>query len=200
VTVSSLSGVTAIAAGTNHTCAVYTSGGTTGGVKCWGLNGDGQLGDNATTDQTSPVSVIITSGGTLLTGASKLAAGFSHTCVLTTSGGAKCWGASSDGQLGTGNTTWYKMPTDVNGLTSGVTAIVAGGYHSCAISSGAVKCWGRNSAGELGNNSTSNSSTPVQSISSGAANIALGKYFTCATLGKLSRPVDCVSRCLSLAS
>ena len=60
-----LSGVTAIAAGLRHTCAVLT----TGTVKCWGKNSSieddpfalsgsgGQLGDGTTIDRLAPVTV-----------------------------------------------------------------------------------------------------------------------------------------------
>ena len=148
------SGVAAIAAGGGNTCALTTGG----GVKCWGYNGDGELGDGTTTPRTTAVDV---SG--LTSGVASIAAGGSNTCALTTGGGVKCWGYNGDGELGDGTTTPRMTAVDVSGLTSGVAAIAAGRrYHTCALTTGGgVKCWGLNYFGELGDGTTTDRLTPV---------------------------------------
>jgi hypothetical protein len=90
-----------------------------------------------------------------------------HTCVMTSSGGVKCWGYQSqgalgdgqDGSLGAGSTA---TPASVIGV-SGVSSIATGYQVSCAViaADGSVKCWGRGTYGVLGNGQTEQSTSAV---------------------------------------
>jgi alpha-tubulin suppressor-like RCC1 family protein len=168
------SGMAAVSAGEVHTCALTTGG----GVRCWGSNADGQLGDGTTIDRLSPVDVSGLAGGV-----TAVDLGAVHTCALTTGGGVKCWGANWNGQLGDGATTDRLTPVDVSGLTSGVGAISAGSFHTCAVTTGrGLKCWGDNWLGQLGDGATTDRLTPVdvKGLTSGVAAVSGGGGHTCA--------------------
>ena len=176
------SGVSMIATQFMHTCAVTLAG----AVKCWGFNGAGQLGDGSGTHQTNaPVDVVGLDGGV-----AAVAAGRGHSCAVTAAGGVKCWGGNSFGELGDGTLTQSNLPVDVldeeGSPLSGVVAIAAGIYHTCALTAGGgVKCWGLNDSGQLGDGRSGEdnfSSTPVdvQGLEVGAEAIAAGGIHTCA--------------------
>ena len=149
--------------GAYHSCAVTTSG----GIKCWGANFYGQLGDGTVTDSATPVDV-----SELTSGVAQISTGGLHSCAVTTSGGAKCWGYNGNGALGDGTVTDSATPVDVSGLTSGVAQISAGQLHSCVLTtSGGAKCWGYNGYGTLGDGTFTDSATPVDvsGLTSGVA-------------------------------
>jgi alpha-tubulin suppressor-like RCC1 family protein len=94
----------AVTSGGNYTCALLSSG----AVQCWGRNAEGQLGTGGTIDTSTPVDVASLSGSV-----TAIAAGYSHSCAVTTDGGVKCWGGNGSGQLGDGTTTDRPIPVEV---------------------------------------------------------------------------------------
>ena len=176
-----LSGVIAIGAGVTHSCALTTGG----GVKCWGSNGFGQLGDDTIIQRLTPVDVLAGPGLPPLSGVISLSVGSYTNCVVTSSGGAKCWGYNVGGTVGDGSTTDRHTPVDVSGLASGVSAIATSGNHTCALTSGgAVLCWGTNTSGEVGDAASVGFArlTPVAipSLTSGVSALEMGIQHSCA--------------------
>jgi alpha-tubulin suppressor-like RCC1 family protein len=167
--------VKSLAAGLNHTCALTTAG----GVKCWGRNDKGQLGNGTTTDSNTPVNVV-----DLESGVTAIAAGAEHTCAVASSGVVRCWGSNANGQLGNGGAGGIKStPVTVSGLSNGVRAIAGGDSHTCAVLlSGDVRCWGLNASGQLGDGTTTASSFPVSvvGLSIPYGSVAAGSGHTCA--------------------
>ena len=105
-----------VAAGVFHSCAITVAG----GVKCWGQNDYGELGDGTQNASLTPVDVSGLASGATAVAVSDSPNG-AHTCALTSSGGVKCWGANHQGQLGDGRSSCVRctVPVDVQGLTSG---------------------------------------------------------------------------------
>lgn len=176
--------ITAIAAGTGHTCAVLQNN----TVRCWGKNNFGQLGNemaNASRNA-EPAEVHGIGGSGVLQGVIQIAAGGSHTCAVLTGGQIACWG-KNEGRLGDGTMTPFTFhPVLVSGITNAQQVFV-GETHTCALlAGGGVKCWGFNSSGQVGDGSTVTRSTPVAVLSSlgvqlsGITRVSLGTAHSCA--------------------
>jgi alpha-tubulin suppressor-like RCC1 family protein len=135
------SGVRAVSAGFEYTCALTASG----GVKCWGGNVAGQLGTGSLFESTTPVWV-----AGLRSGVRAIAAGSFSACALTSRGAVKCWGGDRS-----------VTPIPVAGLSRGVTAIGAGQFHTCAVVARRARCWGSNDYGQVGDGSSVVRTRPV---------------------------------------
>jgi len=136
-------GVKQVVVGMSHACSLSDAG----EVSCWGDNSFGQLG-NSDTSVASSSSPLRISGLT----ATSITAGREHTCALTTDGAIKCWGSNSNGQLGTGDTSYQlsATPRQASGIAN-ATTVSAGAMHVCAVvDNGAVKCWGAGAKYRLG--------------------------------------------------
>ncbi len=177
---------TALALGRFHSCALLASG----GVKCWGYNFYGELGNGTTTDSATPVDVL-DGGGQPITDAVSIAASAYRTCLITQAGSVKCWGAwllspPSEGD-GIIPISFVLTPMDIVGLERDVVAVAPGLYHACALMTGGeVKCWGDDTYGQQGNGEGSVYSTTPTTVPglAGVTAIAAGPGggHTCALL------------------
>jgi Regulator of chromosome condensation (RCC1) repeat len=171
VEVLGLEGVTAVANGGFHSCALLAGG----HVACWGYGAEGELGNGTRSDSATPVAV------RGITNAVAISAGGEHTCALVADGTVACWGENADGELGDGSRTIRVTPVAVRGVI-GATAISAGAYQTCALlAGGGASCWGRGTDGELGSGTKRTSAVPVavQGLS-GATAIGVGALSACA--------------------
>jgi alpha-tubulin suppressor-like RCC1 family protein len=141
--------------GEDHTCAVTTER----AGYCWGANNFGQLGSLISSGSTTPVPL---TGGLRFNSIS--AGGGFHTCGVTTSGAAYCWGNNFFGQLGNGSGglgSQSSVPVPVAGGLS-FASVSSGGFYTCGVTTGgAAYCWGFNVDGQLGNGSMADSKAPL---------------------------------------
>jgi len=154
----------------NHTCAIADNN-----VYCWGRNSYGQLGIGTTDANTHMLPERV--DNTLFTGKTitKIAVGGTGFACAIANGWPYCWGNNAYGQLGTGNSTNYSIPTavvDSGGVLSGktITDIVTGDGHACVLAGGKPYCWGVGGTGRLGSGNDNNSNVPVAVLTSGVLN------------------------------
>jgi len=176
--------VSAVVAGSAHTCALHG-----GSVSCWGDDSEGQIGDGGSeTLHTSPTPVALPAGSTAV----QISAGWQHSCAVLDDGTVVCWGSNASAQLGrTADSMPHSTPLAVTGLTD-VAEVAAAGEHTCARhADGSVECWGKNNNGQLGRGSTTFTPRPTPAGVSGidgtdgaaASMLAAGYNHTCAAVG-----------------
>lgn len=143
----------ALSLGTYHTCALLDDG----GVKCWGDNEYGQLGDGTEIDSYSPSSSV-------LANVMRISSSGKHSCAILNDGSVSCWGINN-GQFGDGSTVDSNIPVTAEVFVDGRKAveISTGGSHTCVIlDDNSISCWGRNDTGQLGDGTTEKRLTPTQ--------------------------------------
>jgi alpha-tubulin suppressor-like RCC1 family protein len=193
-----LTGVSAVSVGDFHSCARRVDG----TAWCWGDGESGQLGDGTTgapTTQLRLKAVQVRRGGGFLTGVSAVSAGDQHSCARRADGTAWCWGDDASGQLGDGTTgdaaTHLRLKAvqvrRAAGILTGVTAVSAGGDHSCALrANGTARCWGADGYGQLGDGTTGDPTTHLRLKAvqvrraggplTGVTGVSAGGYHGCA--------------------
>lgn len=174
-------GIGRISAGDSHSCGLNALG----TAYCWGENGSGQLG-NGVTGGTSLVPVAVSTSLKF----SSIVTGNIHSCALSLSGIAYCWGNNFAGRLGDGTTFSSNTPVlvaDPAGGPKSYSSISASNGHTCVVSLNRdAYCWGDNGNGQLGNSGaglSSNIPLLVSNPSAGAEtyiSISAGYSHTCA--------------------
>jgi len=157
-----------------HTCGLTTSD----VAYCWGSNGAGRLGDGTTITRPTPTAVH--AGATGGAEWESISTGYSHTCGLTTSGIAYCWGWNWAGALGTAGSGDYHAPGRVIGGHRW--SLISAGIHTCGITTLAeAGCWGENHYGGLGDGTTTDHTAPaaVRGNHTWASIAAGNQYHTC---------------------
>ena len=166
-----------LSAGNQRTCGITLED----YAYCWGSGFNGGLGTGSTADQSEPQAV---AGNYKFKSISTSAdeGGF-HTCGVTISGDAYCWGRGWHGQLGDGaDGVGYFQEEPVAVLGGHKFTSVSTGGHTCGLTTlGKIFCWGSSQFGQLGNGSESNENEPVRV--SGERTyllVSAGSFHTCA--------------------
>ena len=97
-----------ILAGGDHGCVVASDD----KMYCWGLNNNGELGNNSSVNSSVPVAVNtdgVLAGKTIR----QMSAGFSSTCAVDSEYNMYCWGYNDNGQLGNNSTNNSRVPARV---------------------------------------------------------------------------------------
>jgi alpha-tubulin suppressor-like RCC1 family protein len=160
-----------VSAGSAHGCGVTPSD----RAFCWGQNSNGQLGDGSN-PRVSLVPVLVAGGHPFR----QVDAGGAHTCAVTTTDRAFCWGNGRNGQIGDGKTFLRFTPRRVAGGLL-FDRVSAGEFHSCGETPGnRAYCWGSSNTGQLGDGTMTQRLTPVPVVGGLTfSQVSAGGHHTC---------------------
>ena len=152
--VSGLKSVRYLSAGAAHTCVINAQQ----RLLCWGNNVLGQLGVGSQDPLTDKPTLVSSRERFTM-----VAAGRGHSCAVTDTRVAYCWGLNDSGQLGAVTAgAEADRPMQVQGLDD-VVSVAVGSYHSCALTAAQeVWCWGSNSEGQVGLDGYAQVRFPIQ--------------------------------------
>jgi alpha-tubulin suppressor-like RCC1 family protein len=163
-----------VSGGSAYTAAIKTDG----TLWTWGANSYGRLGDNTTTNRSTPVTTF--AGGTNW---KQVACGSAHIAAIKTDGTLWTWGANSYGRLGDNTTTTRSIPVTTFAGGTNWKQVAGGNFHTAAIKTdGTLWTWGRNYYGQLGDNTLDNRIIPVTTFAGGTnwKQVAGGNFYTAA--------------------
>jgi alpha-tubulin suppressor-like RCC1 family protein len=163
-----------VSGGGSHCAAIKTDG----TLWTWGNGGNAQLGNNSTTNVSTPVTTF--AGGTNW---KQVSAGNLHTAALKTDGTLWTWGNGTYGRLGNAVTTNVSTPVTTFAGGTNWKQVSAGGFHTAAIKTdGTLWTWGNGANGQLGTNAVTDKSTPVTTFAGGTnwKQVNAGAYHTAA--------------------
>jgi len=149
-----------VAGGYNHTAAIKTDG----TLWCWGYNVTyGQLGDNTIVHRSSPVQTVAFGKNW-----KQVSCGDRYTASIKTDGTLWCWGYNIYGQLGDNTVVNKSSPVQTVAFGNNWKQVSCGVVNTASIKTdGTLWAWGYNLDGGLGDNTTTNKTSPVQTISYG---------------------------------
>ena len=151
---------------------------TDGTLWTWGFNGRGQLGDNTTTDKSSPIQTV-----TRGTNWVQVSQGYSFTGAIKTDGTLWLWGSNYNGELGDNTITLKSSPVQTIARGNNWKQVSCGNGICFAVKTdGTLWGCGAGGNGNLGTNDTANYSSPVQTIAYGTSwkQVSANVYHTAA--------------------
>jgi alpha-tubulin suppressor-like RCC1 family protein len=173
----------ALSLGAYHSCALLDDE----SVKCWGNNGNGQLGLLDKNYRNKPDEAVQLPNGLR---ARSITAGAYHVCAVLTDANTLCWGRGKQGQLGYGDLNDRLITEALVYPFQGrrVAKMVAGLSHTCALfDNHEVQCWGANDEAQLGTGAHPAliTATAAESVGFGGGSVkdlSAGRLHTCALL------------------